>query len=59
MMRYFLFCATCIITLLVGTFAADGQWIVFGALMVTTWLPWFVATILANRLHWLIERAAA
>ena len=58
MIRYSLFCATCIITLLVSAFAVDGQWIVFGALMVTTWLPWFLATLLANRLHWLIERAA-
>ena len=56
MTRYFLFAATCIITLLVGTFAADGQWIVFGSLVVTTWLPWFIATLMANRLHWLEER---
>ena len=59
MTRYFLFACTCVVTLLVGAFAADGQWIVFAVLMVTMWLPWFLATLLANRLYWLEEARAA
>lgn len=53
MTRFILFTVTCIIGLLVGSFAAAGQWLLFAILAVTMWLPWLVATLLANRLYWM------